>query len=223
MKKGLYILLLSLGLGFTMVSCQDDDGYSTGTYWLSLATVSENTGGAYYFTLDDGSTLWCANADVNRLGVKPEQRVLINYTRISDSHSGYDHFIRLNNIDTILCKNVFPISLATEDSIGDDPIQIQDAWVSGIYANFHYSFLGGEKRHMLNLTIDTTNLTDPITLELRHNAHGDSYSYRYAGYVSFKLESLRAYTQSDSVRFKVRYNSGNGEKFTPVFKYKFNR
>lgn len=221
MRRYLLAPFLGLGIFFVFTSCEKDNSYPLGDFLIELGVVSENNNGAYYFTIDNGNKLWCSTCNVNRLGIKPNQRVLINYTKLSAQSSNYDLIIRLNDIDTILTKAIIPISPAIEDSVGDDPIQIYDAWASAGFANFYYSFTGGATRHLINLVVDPTHPQEPLTLELRHNNKNDSLTYRYSGYISFRLESLKHYVNTDSTRFRLRYKTNSGETLSQIYTYKF--
>ena len=70
-------LVLFVAIGFQ--SCDDDDGYSLGDFWVDIATVeTDDNSSAYWFILDDGTTLWPAASDIQYLP-KQGQRIILNY------------------------------------------------------------------------------------------------------------------------------------------------
>lgn len=222
MRKYLLVSLLGLGFLFATTSCEkENSSYPLGDFLIELGVVSVDNNGSYYFTLDDGQKLWCSTCNIKRLGIRPNQRVLVNYTKLNDQATNFDLVVRLNDLDTILTKPIIRMSPGIEDSIGDDPIQVYDIWASGGFANFYYSFSGGATRHLINLVVDSTETQGPITLRLRHNSKGDSLNYRYSGYICFRLESLREHIHRDSISFRLKYKTTNGEMLSKVFAYKF--
>ncbi|NDV47561.1 hypothetical protein D0T49_10930 [Paludibacter sp. 221] len=191
-KKLLFLLLFTV----FMVSCKDD-GYSLDYYWIDIATV-ENTGqrSAFYFRLDDNTLMFTAASNFyNYYRPKDGQRIIANYTILNDKPEGsaYDHDVRLNDVFEVLTKEVYSITPETEDSIGNDPINIVDMWIGNDYLNVEFEFKGLNKVHFINLVSDAnkTYTDGKVHLEFRHNAYGDMPSYRRRGIVSFNLKSLQ--------------------------------
>ena len=61
---------------------------------------------------------------------------------------GYDYYVAINDIDTVLVKNIIPITPETADSIGNDPVNIIDMWTSDEYLTIQFEMQGaGEKTH----------------------------------------------------------------------------
>ena len=77
-------------------SCNlDNNGYSLGDVWYSLATVNPlDNGRIYSLTLDDGKTLWPAATRAPYYKPKANQRAFVYYTILSDSFQGYNHAVR---------------------------------------------------------------------------------------------------------------------------------
>lgn len=222
MKSHFVLTLLFITSVLYLFSCQSSRTYPIGGYTIEMGVVSEDANGNYFFTLDNGKTLWCTGTPVNRLGVRLNQRVLINYSILNTTRIGYTYNVQLNHLDTILTKKIMLTNSQISDSVGDDPIQIYQAWISGGYVNINYTITGGAKRHILTLVMDTT-LSEVRTLQLRHNSQQDSMTNLYAGYISFSLSRIRPFFQEDSIGLSLRYKTKNGVVFMNNIPCNFNR
>ena len=219
MKKfNLYLLLSLLAIIPIVQSCDldDDDGYSLGNYVVALATVKATTGSSPYFILDNGEKLWPAAALVPYQGLADGTRIIGNFTILSDSLHGFDHYVRLNNYSTILTKNVINLTEANKDSIGDDPVRITDIWYGGGYINVEFDMnLPNTHKHRVNLVKNTTKQypSDGYEyLEYRYNDMDDTTGYIGHSIVSFWIDYPRL-VNSALKGWKIRINSAvNGEK-----------
>ncbi len=216
MKKWIFILTLPLWL-LVFSSCDTDEGYSLDKYSVNLATVKmiDQHAGTYYLLLDNRQKLWPA---AQKVYFTPEEgnRVLANYTLLSDRVGGYDHYIRINSISKVLLKSVIELNQSNKDSIGNNAVSIEDIWFSGKYLNVMFGYWGsGHKTHFINLVNNTTvahPMDNCIYLELRHNANNDAAVQRFHGLVSFDLANQLIGGQTAS-RFSVLVLTENeGEK-----------
>ncbi len=192
MKKYALIFLLP---AFALMSCSDDDGYSLDKFWVSMATVENpNNENAFYLRLDNNDLLWTAAS--NFINYRPQngQRIIADYTILNDKPAGspYQHDVKLNDAYNVLTKSIYNITPATQDSIGNDPIGINDMWVGGDFLNVEFYYGGYNKRHFINLVKDNSKEYNDnrVHLELRHNSYGDANTYRFKGIASFSLTSL---------------------------------
>lgn len=194
-------------------SClDDDDDYSLGNYWIAIATVEPLDDNTYSLLLDDGTTLWPAATNYPGYNPKSDQRALVNYTILSDSIQGYDHFIKVNSIQNILTKAIATLTTENDAEFGNDPVKIIDMWVGGGYLNIQFGFnYGGSKPHFINLVRDTTQTNVPEVLEFRHNAYNDQALTGKDGLVAFNLSKLIE-ADKDSVNFTVKVKSFDGDK-----------
>lgn len=191
----------------TIPSCDTDEGYSLDKYWVSLATVKTNDqpAGSYYLILDNRQKLWPAAQKFYFNAIEGE-RVLVNYTLLSDQMGDYDHYIRVNTISKVLLKTVIELNQQNQDSIGNNPVTLEDVWLSGKYLNVMFGYWGsGHKTHYINL-VNNTTVAHPadncIYLELRHNANGDSALRHFHGLVSFDLTDQLTGGQTEA-RFSI--------------------
>ena len=188
-----FIALVSLSLS----SCKkDNDGYSLNDVWRSIATV-ENTENEslFFFTSDNGRRMWTASSLISQYKPKDGQRIIAYYTILSDGPAGgsYQHDVMLRDAYEILTKGIFNITSATQDSIGHDPVKIEEIWIGSDYLNITFTYRGNDQIHFINLVSDASiQYNDGKThLEFRHNANSDAPTYNFSGIVSFDLTSLK--------------------------------
>ena len=191
--KSLNVLITALGIAassLAITSC-DNDGYSLGDFALDFATINPGVDNAYSLTLDDGTTLWPA-AQNGFYKPKENQRAFINYTPLQDNFDGYDMAVKINEIIDILTKNPTVLNTATADSLGNDPIRINQYWIGDGYLNIDFSvgFSPNGNKHFINLAKNELNGKENY-YNLLHNAYGDNGTYLGNGYVSFNLDSLK--------------------------------
>ncbi|MGL4993679.1 MAG: NigD-like protein [Bacteroidales bacterium] len=204
-------LIISISSMFT--SC-DNDEYSLDKFWVSFATVKTVSNNSYYLQLDNGETLWPAAQGFHYTPTNDE-RVLANYTILSDEQDGYDHFVKVNSLSKILTKGIIELTTTNQDSIGNDKVVIEDIWFSGEYLNiiFGYNTSYGYT-HYINL-VNNTTIEHPedgkIHLEFRHNRNKAPETYGARGVVSFKLDKIFSDDQSE-VTISVKANEFKGEK-----------
>ncbi|MDO9154003.1 MAG: NigD-like protein [Paludibacter sp.] len=224
MKK-LFLLLLPFLL---LTSCdKDDDNYSLDHYWVDIATLNNpDNSSFFFFTLDDSTRLWTAASALKYYRPKDGQRAIVNYTILNDkpASSGYNHDVKLNDVYEVLTKNIFNLTPATADSIGNDYITIEDIWIGSNFLNVEFVYQGGHKIHYINLVSDNSKTyTDgKIHLEFRHNSNGDYPSIYRWGMVSFNLKSLQVAGKNavDIVIHTKEFSTGNSNR-TYNFTYKY--
>lgn len=219
--KVLKIFLVTISVALSSVlffSCLgDDDGYSLGHFWIDMATVVPLDNNSYYLRMDDGKTLWPAATNVSNYEPKENQRALVNFTILSDSLNGFDHFIKVNSIDNVLTKDIAKNLGEKNDSIyGTDPLEIVTMWTGDNYLNVYFkAYFGGEKKHYINLI---PSEDEDAVLELRHNAYDDPATYKRGSLVAFNLSSLEDSTtiSNDTILLTVKVNTFDGDKLYSI-------
>ncbi|MEN8118170.1 MAG: NigD-like protein, partial [Bacteroidota bacterium] len=231
MKKFLLGILVVFVVSFT--GCNDDEeGYSLNDMWIGFGVLKKSVDASPKamptIIMDNDDMLvpvasnytpaWPARFDDG-------DRVLVNYTILDDDLSGDvpTFFVKVNSIEDILMKDVMDITPEIEDSIGNDPIIVQDFWITDSLLNFKLKYWGFTQIHFLNLVKEPGELTEesqPVQLELRHNANDDDESVPYTAFVSFSLNPLRI-EGLDSVRFEFSSTDYDGVKHSveKVFNY----
>jgi hypothetical protein len=226
------ILLWSFAIvALIATSCQkDDDSYSLGKYWVGFGIVDKSGTDGYRIQLDNGSYLYPVAGHQHGSWFVDEGRILVNYTILSDKDVSGDpkeYYVKLNSVRKILKKGILDITPAIEDSIGNDPIIVRDAWVSkNQLLNMELRYYGNYEVHFINLVKQPGEITaddQPIELELRHNKRNDREDYLYNAFVSFDLSAIKI-AGLDSVRFIVRSTDymEDEKTFTGTYKYENN-
>ena len=223
-------ILFSLMILTFLVSCNDieQNNEEIPNYFTDIATVSNpNLSSGFYFTLDNNDKMWISKTNVPYYIPKTGQRIIASYSILStaDTSHLYSHKVELNNVYEVLTKNIFTITPATQDSIGNDPILIRDIWIGTDYLNIEFAFPGYNMTHFINLVTDTTQIyTDgKIHLEFRHNANNDNPVYTKSGIVSFDLKSLQTGSSGKSISLVIHTREfTTPENNTYELTYKYN-
>lgn len=201
MKK---IIIVAIFIIAILSGCDKEDVLPQ---WIGVGSIVKAVESADEFSilLDDGDQLFPNNVIENNF--IDGNRVVVYYS-ISDKIDDNSSNINLFNIVNILTKNVFQLTESTQDSIGNDPIYINEnsIWIANNHLNFDFNYYGGYSIHYINLVKlfeDTHTEDGKIILEFRHNANNDFSNVLMSGIVSFRLESLKI-DDEDSVDFLVR-------------------
>ena len=219
----LTVILFSVGT----VSCSSD-GYSLDRASMSIATVKAISSNSFYIQLDNGKKLYPAAPVHINYKVIDGQRVIVNFTLLSDEYQGYDHMIKINDLSNILTKKVDVLDDKEKDDFGDDPLLISNdeywpsgIWISGGYLNLAFvQPLPVKERHRISLVKNET-ITYPddgfVHLELRYNTFGDTTEYFSKSLVSFNLNSLDL---EESKGLRIRRIDPKGKEDIIEFKAK---
>jgi len=211
-------LIISLSV-LVFFSCGDKkDYYSLGDIWISLGMIEkQDSDSNFIIYLDNGDTLVPATNDAPYFYLKNDQRVMVNYTILDEVGKSTKKFwVKINDLYDVLFKDIIELNEANNDSIGNDPVNIDNIWISKNLLNIEFKYLGGDKIHYINLTHQAdniTNLSQSVELELRHNANNDSLKYSLTGIVTFNLKNIEISNQ-DSVNFIVKSTDYKGDEHT---------
>lgn len=215
MKQTMKFFVLAMGMlsmSLLFNSCLDDDGYSLGDYWVEVATIESLSSSDHYFRLDDGSTLWPAAGNYLGHNLDEGQRTWLNYTILSDSLSGFDHYVKVNGIEPILTKKIAEdLGEENDSEYGTDPVDVDDIWIGDGYLNVIFKFnYGGQERHFVNL-LPAGDEENAYQVEFRHHAYEDPAHRAVRGIVCFDLSSLPD-TEGETVKLAVTVNTFGGSK-----------
>lgn len=205
----------------------EDSDFSLDKYWVNIATVKNpELKNVFFLQLDDSTLLWTAASAFHNYKPTDGQRVIANYSLLADKRPTgmYSFDVRLNDVYEVLTKPIFNITPATEDSIGNDPVEVTNIWVGSKFLNVEFAYYGYDKIHFINMVKDDSKTyTDgKVHLEFRHNARGDANMYRRHGIVSFDISSL-INTQVDSVPLVIHVKKPNQTELQQIpvtFRYK---
>ncbi|EGJ70919.1 hypothetical protein Bcop_0702 [Bacteroides coprosuis DSM 18011] len=216
MIKKIFLACLSVTMLVGFQSCNDDDGYSLGDFWISYATVVRE-GNTYSLKLDSGQKLWVGAGWINYNSVDG-QRVVADYTILGDNYNGYDHIVKVNYLYEILTKNVeFVKSEEDDKKFGNDGIpSVNEMWVSNDYLNikFTYRLPSEAKAHKVSLVENQLKESpddSSIYLEFRYNTYNNNSSYVSNSMASFNLNTIDL---SGKTGIKILWKNEKGEEST---------
>ena len=101
--------------------------------------------------------------------------------KIAGTDNGYE--VRVRYVGEVLTKSPIDIATAAQDpeKVVENPIRIEDAWISGGYLNMYVMFEiqayppKENSKHMVNLVFDENGTgSGKYTMTLRHNAYGET-------------------------------------------------
>ncbi|WP_066630936.1 NigD1/NigD2 family lipoprotein [Labilibacter marinus] len=212
---------------FLLTACQNNyDSFDECR--LSVGTVTKNAE-SFFIITDGGMKLWPIKSRISESLFEDGMRVLIDYS-IWDEYENSDHIgfnTTIHDVSQILTKPIFLFNKATSslivDSIGNDPINILDAWLTDDYMNVRFEYEGGSKLHFLNLVFNTeaaVTYDGEIILELRHNMNDDAKRYRHVGIASFDISSLKN-AKNNSIDIFIRSLSKGEYTFNKSLTYEY--
>lgn len=176
--------------------------------FASIATVENPTKNAtFYFRMDNNDRMWITKTNFPGYIPKDGQRIVANYSILSvnNADNTYNHKVYLNDVYEILTKGIYNIKPSTQDSIGNNPLEIRTIWTGSYYLNFEFVYGGYSQVHFINLVADAakTYTDGKVHLEFRHNANDDVASYAKWGMASFDLRPLQIAAVGDSVNLVI--------------------
>ncbi|MCQ4874329.1 NigD1/NigD2 family lipoprotein [Butyricimonas paravirosa] len=219
-KTWKFALICSL-IVMAFTACDDDDEYyyvGGGSSWISygnLEKIDNGTRSKFAIRRDDGSRLIVTEGlPINFDEATDDLRVYANYSIVGSERDEtglegrMNYYIRLYRLRDVLTKDLVKQSFINEDeeqrqdSIGNDPINVREAWFGGRYLNVEFNIpvtSDSKVQHFINLVQDDVVAhNDTVYVTLRHNAYGekpdtgnDRGNYFWArGQVSFDLTSI---------------------------------
>jgi len=196
--------------------------------YQNIVTTHVIAGGGYYFTLDNGTSLFVRRCDTEFDAQSNDgKRAIIYYDFMSSTTEGYDRDIAVYTAEPILTKAVERAANAEEAAaFGSDAISIDRAWISGSWLNISYTLPKvTTARHRISLVDNAAaEYGAPegyIYLEFRHDTHpsvdfttiGSTYSWSY---VCYALGEYHPAVQGKSGLY-LRYDDiSNGTQFLKV-------
>lgn len=174
--KKILLHTLSAILVLNMASCKKDD-----TLRYNNVTMGNLVNGK--FISDQGNTFnmveMNTSVDLNKF-----RRGLMKCDVLKEvGEKEYD--VRVTYMDTVFTKNPITASLASEDAekVVEDPIHIEQMWVSGGYMNMYIVFeiqinpSLKDSKHMINLVLDDSAAeAGKYSFTLRHNSFGETFA-----------------------------------------------
>lgn len=203
-------IVLILLIGFASCNKNDDNLYSLGKIWITMGLIDTVETGAYDFIIkcDNGDTLLPISISALNFVPRNKQRVIINYTILGDvTNSEKSFYVKINDLNNVLFKDIVAISDQNTDSLGVDPVNITDIWMASNMLNVEFMYYGYQTTHTINMGYKTTTegtIDQPVELEFRHNANNDDLAYYLKGIVTFKLDKIIE-SKNDTINFIVNW------------------
>lgn len=212
-KLNLFAVTMILTLVPFLQSCLDDNDVDYSDFTIATLRQIEDTDD-YYFGLDSGKKMYPGDdSAIRNYPIVDGKRVFVWFHQFEEKIPGYDYNIQVVRMDSVLTKDIIPLTEETADSIGDNRINMIYHWVAQGYLTMEFQYYGTRnpnKKHMLNLVYDESKeLIDEegyINLEFRHNAYEDNGGSLGEGIVSFKLDKI-ANEMETAKGLKIRVNT----------------
>ncbi|MDR0961262.1 MAG: NigD-like protein [Mediterranea sp.] len=222
------ILLACVAITLPMLqACDDDKGYPVDALAADWATI-RTTGSAFYLDSDEWGTCWPVNLNLGHYKAVDGKRALLFFSPIYDNFEGYDHAVKIIEINDALTKSAEKLTEENTDTLGNDGVYIfkGDMSVSNGYLNIIFQQnlpKSPDTKHRISLVADPAYFTDNkegretdaenpgvdadgyVHVELRYNSYGDTSGYYRPALVSFNLSPLNF--PADSKGLKIKLNS----------------
>lgn len=202
-----------------LTACDDDDDFS---YYTDMATVADEDG-QWVLNSDNGGKLIPEDASLIKANgaEKDGQRVIAAFN-FTDDRNG--NRVKLYDVYRVLTKDVYKMTEADEDSIGNDPIAITRMFTSADHLNIRFIYEGNASgiKHFINLVTTEQSTVDDkglLYMELRHNNEGDHPRFRQAGWVAFPLKSIPGFAEGKIKGVKIKTNKGDGNEETIAYTF----
>ena len=200
--KKITYFLAAAAIAFSMSSCEKDN-----TIMYNNCTMGNIVDGRF---VSDQGNIFNTVEQVCTGDLLSMKRAFVICDVLNKTEGGEDneYDVRLNQIVSVLTKDVVPTANITTEMLTEDPIHVEYAWLAGGYMNMYVMFpikVGSTTTHLINL-VHEGNMTNPETGEdlsgtyrfsLRHNANGDKIDQSQivdyimaGGYVSFPINKL---------------------------------
>ncbi len=207
-KTGLIISLAAAIIGLSAVSCAKEDN----TLRYDNATMGNIVNGV--FTSDQGNIFNVTEQTcTGKLDTMTRAFIICDVLGSTDgAEKEFD--VRLNHISNVLVKDaVSRLEIEDIEKYANDPLILQDLWISGGYINMYVIFPvrpADKKAHELNLMHE---LKDGVyEFQILHNAQGEILKVdgdnsdmilAYA-YASFPVNTV---IEEDTAKMVVKWNS----------------
>ena len=185
-------------------ACSEDKVvYDTGEYKVDLATVQINND-KQAFLLDNNELLLSAGLHKN---IEAGQRVMLNYSYLPETSSGYDYVVKINGITAITQSKLAEVNSETINTTANDPVRLESVWIGSHYLNIIFYINYHSKKHSISLITDKAKThEEEVSIYFRHDNNDDPEGYMRKVIASFDLSDVLGEPVSDR-RLLVDINS----------------
>jgi hypothetical protein len=210
LRKTLTFIIIAAGI----IGCEKEEQ----EIYYSVLGMLEVSDDSTYINSDGGEKIYVNNVIGSYL--KDGHRVVAIFTKVDEElPTGVDLIVDVVDIDTVLFKEIIELTPEISDSLGNDPVSIDDIWIAKDFMNINFTFVGGNSKHIINLAHDTTFM-DTVSLEIRHNDNDDNGAYKLGSFVTFDLTKAQS-TTTDSVILKITAQDFYNETFEEYITYRY--
>lgn len=229
MKQITYLCsVLCLAVCLAFQSCDDGDGYSLGDFTApQLATVRVVGVNGFYLDCDVWGTCWPVNTDMGYYIPVDGQRVVTVFNPLWDNYGGYDHAVKILEMQKVLTQNVELMTPADEDGFGKEavPTTADGITIGNGYLNvFFVGRLPLTTKVSLVYPEDDEAQTTATTmgpsedgyihLELRCNTQADEELAGTYSVVSYSLSNLAFTSDTKGVKLSVNLLEAGEQELT---------
>lgn len=194
LRLGMMMLFVA-SLSFVLSSCSDDDEKYVYVCPTHTASVSMGVADGGNIITDKGNVLIPDKSSVGH-DLTDGERVFVS-CNVLEREDENTYRVRINKYYNLLTKDILRDSEIQGEELGDDPIQVKDAWFGGGYLNVRLGLEynpSSNTSHLINVIYDDVkSSSDTIFLTLRHNAFADTVHTRMgSATASFNMEDIMA-------------------------------
>lgn len=227
MKKITYLLsVLCLAVTLVFQSCDDGTGYSLGDFTApQLATVRAVSGTGFYLDCDVWGTCWPVNTDMGWYVPIDGQRVMTVFNPLWDNYGGFDHAVKILEIQNVLTKYVESKTPGEAAEMADDALPAVEDGISITNGYLNVFFL---RRLPFTTDVRLVYLKDDVTetvtpamaedgfyhLELRCDTAADVETPGTYSVVSYSLNELHYNTSAQGIKLKVNLEGAGEQELT---------
>jgi hypothetical protein len=214
MKYLKYVILLGVIVGF--IACEKE---ASEEYYSTLGILTESND-SLIIDSDKSNRLYIYNNIGNELDSGDRVAAIFKLVDM-DIPEGLDYIIEVTSIEKVLFKPIITdYTPAKDDSLGNDPVQIDELWLAKDFMNLNFTYLGGSTTHFINLVLVDSVENDTVELEIRHNDNDDTGIYQLKSFVSFDLTSVQS-AATDSVILRIKAQEFNDYVFDENIVYRY--
>jgi len=152
------------------------------------------TYGDFYMFISDSGAKFITKTLPEGYEFEVDQRVMISFTDFTKSEvDDYDYFFEPVTVSEIPSKEIIFINDENKDTLGNDGVILNNAYVSGNFLNVDVSFgASGTIMHYFNTSYndELQSSYDTLTLTYHHKDNDDMWLQTFSGFLSFDLRSI---------------------------------
>lgn len=159
--------------------------YGLGEYYEEIVTAK---GGNIFET--DAGRIFYDKSETDK-SYQVGDRVLVNFTLLTETTSGYDFTVRVNSSAKIPLGELQAVSQKNINEAVNETVQLESLWMGNHYLNLNLYFYFKSETHSIGLLADSLSLkSDTVQIYLRHNTKNDPPGALNRLFISFDLEKV---------------------------------